>query len=279
MIRTATYKDIPALRKLFSLCFTDPESWVELYFNFRVRMRYHIVYELDGAIVSMAALYPCRIFLDGKYYPLLYLYAGATHPDHRGHGYYSELLDEAMKRSVAGGGVGVALMPGETSLYAYYAAQGYRSVFRVDERELPPPPPGDMYSLSPAGAGEILSLRDARFHGPGYVAWNEENIDFTLRCARYGGGNGWLLCKDGVAVGYALCFAGVTADEIKVVELAAPDETAALRSIHMQYGSCRYLLRQPPGASPEFRRYGCARFAQGFEPDMRTAYFNLAMAD
>ena len=75
--------------------------------------------------VSMVFLLPATMVVDHKEYSLCYIYAAATHADHRGNGTFSVLLNEALRLQKEKGIAASFLSPQEPSLVRFYQRFGY----------------------------------------------------------------------------------------------------------------------------------------------------------
>ncbi len=82
--------------------------------------------ECDGELVTMLFLLPAEARFRGESFPVRYLYAGCTHPRHRGHGYYRELMAAAAQKASAMGEHAIYLHPADDMLTATYQRLGYR---------------------------------------------------------------------------------------------------------------------------------------------------------
>ena len=106
-LRLAQERDIPALKNLWKLVFGDTDELIDAFFALLYPDCRTAVVEVDGCIVAAAyavALENAR-----------YIYAVATHPDHRGKGY-----GEAVTRAAAAGEAAY-LYPASEGLRGWYA--------------------------------------------------------------------------------------------------------------------------------------------------------------
>lgn len=74
----------------------------------------------DGKLVSMLYLLDCSIFDGEKTYPAKYLYAAATHPEHRNKGLMSSLIS-----SVLSEGKIIVTKPATKELFSFYERFGF----------------------------------------------------------------------------------------------------------------------------------------------------------
>lgn len=116
------------LTKLWRAAFpSDPINFIEGFFANLPHNAVTLVGENDGGIVTMLFLLPANALFRGISYPVRYLYAGCTHPQYRGHGYYRELMNAAEKTVAAMGESAIYLHPADERLTDTYKRLGYRS--------------------------------------------------------------------------------------------------------------------------------------------------------
>lgn len=174
------------LKKLWKTVFGDPDSFIDTFFDIAFspdRCRY---VEENGRIISALYWFDCE-FSGGK---LAYIYAVATHPDHRGKGLASRLLLQTHSHLKALGYAGCVLKPAE-GLFPYYerlgyAASGFVSRFSAEGKSLPT----RLRSLSPAEYG-----RQRRGYLPGDgIVQDGITLEFLSTFARFFASNDALFC-------------------------------------------------------------------------------------
>ena len=108
------------LKSLWQTVFQEPMEAIDAFFATAFSPdRCHYLME-DGSLVSALYWLDCE-YQGGK---LAYIYAVATHPDHRGKGLASRLLQETHAHLKALGYAGAVLKPAE-GLFPFYARLGY----------------------------------------------------------------------------------------------------------------------------------------------------------
>ena len=127
-MRTSRPADIPALTALWQLCFGDPAEAVQEFF---AALWDHItVFQTEDASAMLTAM---PVSWQGK--PAAYLYAVATHPDHRGKGLCRKLMTFAEEALKEGGCACAILSPAEDSLFRFYEQLGYQTCFFAEIRK------------------------------------------------------------------------------------------------------------------------------------------------
>lgn len=117
------------LKKLWLLCFEDCEEDVDYFFRYRFDSTECIVDWQEGRVAAMLFLLTAQ--QKGTFdRPAGYVYAFATHPDFRGRGIATKLLESARRRMAARGGF-TFLCPASDSLYYFYAQRGFRECYFV----------------------------------------------------------------------------------------------------------------------------------------------------
>ena len=110
------------LKQLWKTVFGDPDSFIDTFFEVAFspdRCRY---FEESGKIVSALYWFDCE-YEGGK---LAYIYAVATHPEHRGKGLASRLLENTHAHLKGLGYAGAVLKPAK-GLFPFYERLGYQT--------------------------------------------------------------------------------------------------------------------------------------------------------
>ena len=134
IFRYAGEKDLPSLRRIWSLSFGDSEALAEGILRDTGVLRYTVVAEEDGALCAMMAAF------DGVRFGELntsYLYALCTHPKHRGKGIGKALTLESTRRAFDRGCDAVCLHPANERLANWYGNMGFQSVPAPLQAETP----------------------------------------------------------------------------------------------------------------------------------------------
>ena len=178
--------DIPALRRLWQEAFGDEDAFLDAFFSTAFSPdRCRCIREGEEIL---AALY----WLDSQHTgrPIAYLYAIATAKERRGKGLCRALMEETHRVLAARGYAGALLVPGEPSLFDFYAKMGYRACTTVGEIACTAAPaPVALRSLA---AEEYTALRRA-YLPQGGVLQEGESIAFLARQAALYAGEDFLL--------------------------------------------------------------------------------------
>ena len=209
---------VPQLWQLWQMAFQDSVEYTGLFFSSAFSPDRCLCITEDGQVT--AALYWFDCFCNGQ--KLAYLYAVATHPDHRGKGLCRRLMAAVHACLAARGYSGSLLVPEGDSLRRMYRAMGYRDCTAISEFDCGA---GDTpISLRSIGCGEFARLR-RELLPPGSVLQEGENLRFLEKQAQFYAGPGFLLA------------AGLEADSLFGMELlgdpcAAPGILKALNRVH-----------------------------------------------
>lgn len=107
-------------RNLWRQCFTDPEEFLDIYFEEKYTDDNNLTVRHDGKVVAAMQLLPYRLTFYGSVQHAGYVSGLATLPAFRGKGYASNLLHEAHRRLYDRGATLSFLIPGGEELRKYY---------------------------------------------------------------------------------------------------------------------------------------------------------------
>ena len=145
MLRTSTAADIPALQALWQRCFGDPPAYTRLYFSHLWQPEQVFITAEGPEVQAMAIWFPLQV--GGR--PAAYFYAVCTDPAYRSRGISRRLLAYAEASLRARGVAQFLLVPGDTGLFRFYAAQGYTCCGTIGQAQLGQPAPGNIAPLKP----------------------------------------------------------------------------------------------------------------------------------
>lgn len=118
---------------LYKIAFNDPDDFTKDFIDryFETSCRYTVK---DGRVVSMLFLLDATMQKGDEMLCGKYLYAAATHPDFKGQGLMTDLIEKA-KRETAEKGEFLLTKPATESLFDYYKRLGFKlAVFSKDEQ-------------------------------------------------------------------------------------------------------------------------------------------------
>ncbi len=173
----------------------------------------------NGRPISMVFLLPAVLRTEDAEYSLCYVYAAATHADHRGGGVFSKLLREALRLQKEKGIAGSLLSPQSSSLVGFYERFGYvPAIFR---RSLHGSAAPIRTALERVSTDEYLAARRSLLPQP-HIEWenrflkSEVSLSVPLRI-----GSGYALCRqNGSCVHVAECV-GVSVTNELCAQLAS----------------------------------------------------------
>jgi len=110
------------LKHLWKIVFEDPDGAIDAFFAVAFSAERCRYIEEDGVLLSALYWLDCE-YEGGK---LAYIYAVATHPEHRGRGLASRLLEETHAHLKALGYAGAVLKPAK-GLFPFYGRLGYET--------------------------------------------------------------------------------------------------------------------------------------------------------
>ncbi len=123
---TAERRHIPQLKALWRVCFPDDRPTdIDHFYDTLFSSMICLIGIADEQPVTMLHLLPAHAYVRTVAYPVRYLYAGATHPEHRKRGYYAALLHYSQKFVEGIGEYGIYLHPATDGLIQLYTGAGY----------------------------------------------------------------------------------------------------------------------------------------------------------
>lgn len=182
-----TPQQLPQLRALWHTAFGDSMEFIDAFFRTGYSPERSRCITEDGQVLSV--LYWLDCYYEGR--KMAYLYAVATHPDHRGRGLFRTLAENTRVLLKEQGYCAELLMPGDQSLRQMYAKMGYITTCSMTElqcaRENAPPAP-----LAPISTAQYAALRPSYLPSDGAVQAGE-NLDYLATYAEFYTGEDFLL--------------------------------------------------------------------------------------
>jgi Predicted acetyltransferase involved in intracellular survival and related acetyltransferases len=184
MIRSATVIDIPEIKKIWDQSFDDPLNYVDFLFDKVLEPNDTLVYEEDGEVVSMAMSIYCSFRYHDESVPCVYIYGCATRPDKGGRGYMTELISCVETNAMAKGCQMSVLVPGNRSLFRFYANRGYNSDFSIRRVRLRSgmletvPRPEVPIEYDRIFSGDFYEIREKALYEIPHIEWKADQLDF-----------------------------------------------------------------------------------------------------
>ena len=184
MIRSATVMDIPEIKKIWDQSFDDPLNYVDFLYDRVMDPSDTLVFEEDGHVSSMAMSFYCSFRYHDEEIPCVYIYGCATRPDRSSRGLMTQLISAVEQNAIARGCQMAVLVPGNKSLYRYYARRGYSSDFFLRRIALRP---GMLKTVhrpeKPIEYDHILpedmyEIREKALYEVPHVVWRADQLDF-----------------------------------------------------------------------------------------------------
>ena len=175
---------IPSLRDLWKAAFGDTDDFLDDFFSTAYAPHRCRCIVMDDQVA--AALYWLDCSCEGR--KLAYIYAVATHPDHRGKGLCRTLMSETMEVLKQGGYDGVVLVPQKPGLIQMYAGMGFTPCSGVTEFHVMA---GDPIPVRKIGVEEFARLRRNFLPKNGVIQENE-NLPFLSTQVCFYAGKNWI---------------------------------------------------------------------------------------
>lgn len=217
-VRLSIPGDEPGLMELWKSVFGDPEEYIQGFFDKLYDPGSAYLYVHEGRIVS--AVYVIKLgdlIRDGRWTPCKVIYAYGTDPVYRGRGYGSQVLKAALDHAATAGVA--AVCPAESSLYGYYADQGFQTFFAVSERhctDVGSPLSGSVTRVTVRG---YAALREELLYGRAHIDYDMRTLEYQEHLCSMSGGGLYYVVSDGIR-----CCAAVELweGEARIKELIVP---------------------------------------------------------
>ena len=177
---------IPQLLRLWKTAFGDHGGFWEMFLDTAFLPAHCRCITEEGQVCAALYWFDCAI---GEQ-KCAYIYAVATHPEHRGKGLCRALLEDTHAHLKRQGYASAVLVPEQPSLREMYEKLGYQTCTRVSQfscgNDAPP------LSLQAIGPGEYARLRRIMLPKGGVIQ-ERENLPFLAAQAEFFSGSGCLL--------------------------------------------------------------------------------------
>lgn len=270
-VTTADVGMTEQLKELWKNVFGDTDEYISLFFEKRFTPSQCVAAISGGKVVGMLFLLPFNLVCVNERYSGRYIYAVATHPDHRRQGISESMLSFAHKKAASEGAALSALVPANAPLFDYYRKRGFETEFYKKELTLYPDSDAKSVQLCCCCLDEQLETRRKLFADSRmFVDWDKDALCYQQHENELLGGE--TLCFSSPKKGYALCIAaddGVFirewgADALYPELLSAIAERYQKRKITVRLAADRFDSEAVPFAMTKW--YITERKASGDDP-------------
>jgi GNAT superfamily N-acetyltransferase len=288
-MRPSKAEEVPAQKALWKRAFGDGDSYIDDFYTCCAQPENMLVLLEDGVLRSMLALLPMTIALpDGTRATSSYIYALATDPEFRKHGFGRMLLQYVDFYLGERGVDCVTTVPAEASLHKFFGTVGFTECFATRKIELTAaeagtPGPGD--AVAPASPEEYSSLRENLLEGTLHAEYCRRLLAYQEHICRASGG-ALLRLEVGGNAGCAAVELEEEGRAVVIKELLIPHDKipAALAAVAAAYPADRYHLRTPafwPGHRTSYiQPFAMVKWLSGQDrrawSEETGAYFGLA---
>ena len=277
----ATWEDLPRLREIWLRSFGANVAYADLFFHHRFSPTETLVWRESGQVQAMLFWLPATLFASGEQGPLAYVYGVATHPQARGQGRGSRLLQALDQVLQARGYWASLLVPAEPSLFSFYQRVGYAQGFPQRSAAFVPTGEATHITLEPITAQELFQLREGQFQGNcPFVQWDVAALQYQMREVQLLHGGVCKLCGP-QGTGHAVFY--VEREQLLIRELGASGDfaQACLHALCRQFQRERAQVRlAPAGDYPfptELAPFSMVRYLRDPRPSLAQGYFSLAL--
>lgn len=249
MIRFANWEMRSELARIWEVCFEEPARPAKYFLNNYFRPHNCLIYQNNNKIASVVYLLPAQIVVENKPVQAHYIFAAATLPQYRGHGYMAALMAGAALVGANRSDQYSAVLPANPELYKLYQKSGYTAFFQISTQSVSL---DKMCVLAESRSvnkvlltyQQLNKLRNSQL-GTGSVLWSDDAFCFADGIGRIYGDK--LICsKTGEKYAYAIC-RRIDEDTCKVLELMADGDTIhdLVVNIISSLPSQNYIFRLP----------------------------------
>lgn len=260
------------LIEIWHKSFGDSIEYIHMFLQWNAARAKIIVCKIEDRPVSVAYLLPLVYRKVGQQdIPCWYLYAAATLPEYRGHGYFSDILT-FIKLHVP---EPVILVPAEPALIGYYERQGLHmwqeeEVLSVEcvEKSCNP-----IISLSDIDVQAYETARESYLGQSGYMKWDTHFLTYIFHENTLCGG--MQKCMEVEGRKYAVIYR-IEGQCLKVLELLRQDAAYTMVQAD-ELLSCAAVLMKITGTVSAYICIKPAVMAIGHTSLSKEGYFNLTM--
>jgi ribosomal protein S18 acetylase RimI-like enzyme len=252
-IRAAGKGDEARRKQIWKLCFGDDDAYIDSYFANRYKEDETLLLIADGEIVSMLTMIPVAVVTaDGRTFPSAMQYAVATHPEYRGRGFVSRLMDFCDRHLKQNRIEMSVLVPAEERLFDFYGKRGYKRNFFIREVSFAAGcitgitgSVASRPSMVPASPRDYNIRRNTQLKGQFFVAYRDEEIAYQKMLSMRTGADIYSIDIEGVYGCAAV--ERINPDRVLIKELLMPEHLVpqSLVQIAERLPAGEYVLRLP----------------------------------
>ena len=280
---------IAQLKEIYQLSFGDSEDYTNLFFQTLFSLQNCLVDIEDGRPVSMMLSIPVQLTKgDGNMVDARYYYAVATHPDYRGQGIVTKLMEYADGLARQQGAEAVVLRPGSKRLFHFYAERGYQVGFSIREAkitrlEVQRARSCTLYELPCADFKRIRSNWSSM--RPMHFLWREQELETVYQLLYAAGEEILSLERKEFSAQYVVCLPREQDVLIREMMVAPEYQAEMVRSVLDRYerDQCVVWLPTPSflfAGKGKVTKFGMIKFLRGQHPawmNTRDGYMNLTI--
>ena len=186
MIRTATVKDIPQIKKIWERAFDDPINYVDFLYDRITAPERTLVWDEEGNVLAIAMSMDCVFSYKDQTLPGIYIFGCATLPGNPWQSIQTKLINRLEREGEKRGARMSLIVPGNTMLYSFCRELGYTSEFPYRKVSLRPGVLGDMgepdapVAYNTISSEDMFSIREEALFEIPHVRWEEEQMSFLI---------------------------------------------------------------------------------------------------
>ena len=189
--------DIPELKKIWKICFGDPDSYIDFFFDNKFRTCKSIIMLDSGKAIGAMYLMPVSAYECGEVKNGFYGYAIGILPEYRGQGIYSR-LDKLIYEYITKHNLFYILCPANQKLCEYYQSLGFMENAFVSERTVCSTDAKSSFTVSALSAETYESMRNSHFDN--IIYWDRSSLEYVLKENVFLGGHNLFFEDEGFFV-------------------------------------------------------------------------------
>ena len=194
-IRLAKRQDIPALCEVWKSCFSDNEEYIRYFYKENSKNIDILVLTVDDKPVCMAHIFDATMVNGNEKTPAKYLYAGGTHAQYRGKGYFSILVKHIIKWAKENE-FALFFIPASQTLVEFYRTFGFEPDARLKKIHLSPNNT-ELLTYKEISYFEYNRMRNKAFFDIPFVKWSDKYLSWCGKENEYYGGKMLCVQQDG----------------------------------------------------------------------------------